>query len=113
MGARPSQTVGSIITKARKKSGSRSLNGGPRGTSSPVEEFLRYVVGKLIDYPDELIVTQKEADGAITYYLAMRKTDLPKVIGKGGHTIQALRSLLQASAQKKGHQGRPGSDRVI
>jgi predicted RNA-binding protein YlqC (UPF0109 family) len=32
----------------------------------------------------------------------MRKTDLPKVIGKGGHTIQALRSLLQASAQKKG-----------
>ena len=67
-----------------------------------MEEFLRYVVGQLIDYPDELIVTHKEADGQTVYYLGMRKTDLPKVIGKGGHTIQALRGLLQASAQKKG-----------
>jgi len=67
-----------------------------------MEEFLRYVVEKLIEYPDELIITHKEADGQAVYYLAMRKTDLPKVIGKGGHTIQALRSLLQASAQKKG-----------
>ncbi len=67
-----------------------------------MDAFLNYVVGKLIEFPDELIVTHKEADGQIVYYLAMRKSDLPKVIGKGGHTIQALRTLLQASAAKKG-----------
>ena len=67
-----------------------------------MDEFLRYVVGKLIEYPDELIVTHKQADDRTVFYLAMRKSDLPKVIGKGGHTIQALRTLIQASAQKKG-----------
>ncbi|MGH8045989.1 MAG: KH domain-containing protein, partial [Chthoniobacterales bacterium] len=65
-----------------------------------MEEFLRYIVGRLIEYPDELIVTHQETEGRTVYLLAMRKTDLPKVIGKSGHTIQALRTLLQASAQK-------------
>jgi predicted RNA-binding protein YlqC (UPF0109 family) len=32
----------------------------------------------------------------------MRKTDLPKIIGKGGSTIQSLRTLLKAAAQKRG-----------
>jgi predicted RNA-binding protein YlqC (UPF0109 family) len=67
-----------------------------------VEEFLRYVVGNLIEYPDELIITRTEDGDTSVFHLAMRKTDLPKVIGKGGHTIQALRNLLHASAQKKG-----------
>ncbi|HEY8899674.1 MAG TPA: KH domain-containing protein [Chthoniobacterales bacterium] len=67
-----------------------------------MEEFLRYVVGKLIEYPDELLITRTEDGDKSVFHLAMRKTDLPKVIGKGGHTIQALRELLQASARKKG-----------
>jgi predicted RNA-binding protein YlqC (UPF0109 family) len=67
-----------------------------------MEAFLRYVVGKLIEYPDELIITQAEDGERTVFFLAMRKTDVPKVIGKAGHTIQALRDLLQASAQKKG-----------
>jgi uncharacterized protein len=67
-----------------------------------VDEFLRYVVGRLVEFPDELIITHAEVEDRTVYYLGMRKTDLPKVIGKGGHTIQALRTLLQASAQKKG-----------
>lgn len=67
-----------------------------------MDEFLRYVVGRLIEHPDELIITHQEAEGRLVYYLGMRKSDVPKVIGKAGHTIQALRTLLQASAQKKG-----------
>ncbi|MFZ4682356.1 MAG: KH domain-containing protein [Terrimicrobiaceae bacterium] len=27
---------------------------------------------------------------------------MPKIIGKGGHTIQALRTLLNASAERHG-----------
>ncbi|MDD5199792.1 MAG: KH domain-containing protein [Terrimicrobiaceae bacterium] len=67
-----------------------------------MEEFLRYVVGKLVEFPDELVITHAEAGDKTVFYLVMRPSDRPKVIGKGGHTIQALRNLLQASAQKKG-----------
>jgi predicted RNA-binding protein YlqC (UPF0109 family) len=65
-----------------------------------VEEFLRYVLSQLVEYPDEIVITRVEKPGEITFYLAARKTDLPKIIGKGGHTIQALRTLLAASGQK-------------
>lgn len=67
-----------------------------------MEEFLRYVVGQLVEYPDELVITCTEDGDKVVFLLAARKSDLPKIIGKGGHTIQALRTLLHASAQKKG-----------
>ncbi len=67
-----------------------------------MEEFLRYVVGKLIEFPDELVITHSVEGDRTVYFLVLRSADRPKVIGKGGHTIQALRTLLQASAQKRG-----------
>lgn len=72
--------------------------------SSPVavEEFLRYVVSQIVEYPDEVIITKSEESDRVTYFLAMRKSDLGKIIGRGGHTIHALRSLLQASASRRG-----------
>ena len=66
-----------------------------------MEEFLRFVIGELVEFPEELVIHKTEAPGRITFHLAMRKTDLPRVIGKGGHTIQALRTLLNASAEKR------------
>ena len=67
-----------------------------------MEEFLRFVIGSLVEYPDEVVFTKTETPERITFHAAMRKSDLPKVIGKGGHTIQALRTLLNAAASKRG-----------
>ncbi|MEI6035235.1 MAG: KH domain-containing protein [Verrucomicrobiae bacterium] len=69
-----------------------------------MEEFLRYVMGSLVEFPDEIVFTKTESSERITFHVAMRKTDLPRIIGKGGHTIQALRTLLNATAQKRGIQ---------
>ncbi|MDX2079972.1 MAG: KH domain-containing protein [Terrimicrobiaceae bacterium] len=67
-----------------------------------MEEFLRYVIGSLVEAPDDVVFTKTETPERITFHVAMRKSDVPKVIGKGGHTIQALRTLLQAAAAKRG-----------
>lgn len=67
-----------------------------------MEEFLRYVIGSLVEFPDELVISKLETPEKVTFHVAMRKTDLPRVIGKGGHTIQALRTLLQAAGSKRG-----------
>ncbi len=67
-----------------------------------MEEFLRYVICSLVEFPDEVVFTKTESSGRVTFHVAMRQTDIPKVIGKGGHTIQALRTLLQAAAAKRG-----------
>jgi predicted RNA-binding protein YlqC (UPF0109 family) len=67
-----------------------------------VEEFLRFVIGRLVEFPDEVFITKTEAPDSVAFHVAMRKSDVPKIIGKGGHTIQALRTLLNASANRHG-----------
>lgn len=65
-----------------------------------MEEFLRFVISELVEYPDEVTITKSETSSAVAFYVAMRQSDCGRIIGRGGHTIHALRSLLQASAQK-------------
>ncbi len=67
-----------------------------------MEEFLRYVIGSIVEYPDEVVFTKTETPERTIFHVALRQTDIPKVIGKGGNTIQSLRSLLNAAASKRG-----------
>jgi len=67
-----------------------------------MEEFLRYVICNLVEFPDEVVFTKTETPERTIFHVAMRKTDLPKIIGKGGNTIQSLRTLLNAAAHKRG-----------
>ncbi len=67
-----------------------------------MDEFLRFVISALVEYPDEVIINRTDVEDRAIFHVAARKTDLPKIIGKGGHTIQAIRSLLAAAAQKRG-----------
>lgn len=67
-----------------------------------MEEFLQYVIGKLAEYPDDIIITKTEKSGSVTFHVCLHKSDVGRVIGRGGQTVQALRSLLQAAGQKKG-----------
>jgi predicted RNA-binding protein YlqC (UPF0109 family) len=67
-----------------------------------MEEFLQYVIGQLVEHPDEVIISKTESNGALTYRVVMRKSDLGRIIGRGGHTVHALRTLLQAAARKRG-----------
>lgn len=67
-----------------------------------MEEFLRFVIDRLVEFPEEVVLTKTESPDKVVFHIAARKTDVPKIIGKGGHTIQAIRTLLNASAQKRG-----------
>ncbi|MGC1479160.1 MAG: KH domain-containing protein [Chthoniobacterales bacterium] len=67
-----------------------------------MEEFLKYVLAQLVEYPADVVITKQEEEGKVTFFLAMRQTDIRTVVGKGGHTIQALRTLLRTSGQKNG-----------
>jgi len=67
-----------------------------------MEEFLRFVFGEIVEFPDEVVITRTDLPSGCVFHVAARKSDLPKIIGKGGHTIQAIRSLLSASAAKRG-----------
>ena len=67
-----------------------------------MDEFLRFVVQQLVEYPDEAVLTHREESGKIIFQLSLRKSDVGRLIGKGGTTINALRELLNAAAEKQG-----------
>jgi predicted RNA-binding protein YlqC (UPF0109 family) len=67
-----------------------------------MQEFLEYVVKGLVQHPDAVSVTPVERGGATVYELRLEPSDVGKIIGKQGVTINAIRSLLLAGSAKKG-----------
>jgi len=76
------------------------LSGWPK--TSAVEEFLEYIIRQLIEFPEEMVLTRLEAPKKVTFRLQLRQSDIGKVIGKHGHTIDAIRNLLSAAAARHG-----------
>ncbi len=67
-----------------------------------MQAFLEYVVKSLIQSPEEATVTPVEKSGVTVYELRMNPSDVGRIIGRDGATINAIRSVLAAGSAKKG-----------
>lgn len=67
-----------------------------------MQEFLAYVVKGLVDQPEAVEVTPVQRADATVYELRLAPGDVGKIIGRQGMTINAIRSILQVGAAKKG-----------
>jgi len=67
-----------------------------------MQAFVEYVIGQLVDFPDEIEIKVTEQNSATHYEVTVNPQDMGKIIGKKGVTINAIRSLLTAGASKKG-----------
>jgi hypothetical protein len=66
-----------------------------------VEELLEYLARSLVDSPDEVTVESfEEDDGTLVLELSVAEDDYGKVIGRGGRTAQAIRTVVKAAAVK-------------
>jgi predicted RNA-binding protein YlqC (UPF0109 family) len=70
--------------------------------SSP-KELLEYLAQGLVDDPDAVRVTEVfEDDGSIVLELAVGREDYGNVIGRGGRTANALRTVVKTAAVQYG-----------
>jgi uncharacterized protein len=70
-------------------------------------ELLEYLAEGLVDDPEAVSVERfDESDGSIVLELAVAAGDYGKVIGRGGRTALALRTVISAAAGE-------GSGRVL
>ena len=67
-----------------------------------MQEFLEYVVKGLVENPDSVTVDPSDREGLIVYQLRVHPSDMGKVIGKQGNTINVIRALLQVGSAKQG-----------
>jgi predicted RNA-binding protein YlqC (UPF0109 family) len=67
-----------------------------------VQELLEYLARALVDDPDAVRVEQfDEDDGSVVLELSVGEDDYGKVIGRGGRTANALRTVVKAAAVKE------------
>jgi uncharacterized protein len=67
-----------------------------------VQELLEYLARALVDDPDAVRVESfEEDDGSVVLELSVAEDDYGKVIGRGGRTANALRTVLKAAAVKE------------
>ncbi|HEV2124076.1 MAG TPA: KH domain-containing protein [Chloroflexota bacterium] len=62
--------------------------------------FVEYVARSLVDNPDAVQVTQREAGRTTIIELSVAPEDTGKVIGREGRIAKALRTLLRVSANR-------------
>lgn len=67
-----------------------------------MQELLEYLARALVDDPDAVRVESfDEDDGSVVLELSVAEDDYGKVIGRGGRTANALRTVLKAAAVKE------------
>jgi hypothetical protein len=71
--------------------------------SESAKELLEYLAEGLVDDPDAVAVEQfEEDDGTIVLELCVADEDYGRIIGRGGRTAHALRTVVKAAAASEG-----------
>ena len=75
----------------------------PGSSSVPdLGELIRYLTINLVDKPDEVVVSLVQERDADVYEIEVGDDDLGQIIGKGGKTARAIRSVVSAAAPRTG-----------
>ena len=67
-----------------------------------MKDLLLYIAQNLVEYPDEVTVTERAGDAETVYELRVAPSDMGKVIGRHGKIAKEIRVLMRAVAQRKG-----------
>ena len=65
-----------------------------------MKELIEYIVKSIVDFPEDVNVTQIDGESTIVFELRVRQDDVGKVIGKKGRTINSIRTIVNATAAK-------------
>jgi predicted RNA-binding protein YlqC (UPF0109 family) len=67
-------------------------------------DLLEYLTRGLVDEEDQVKVKEvREDDGSVVLELSVARDDYGNVIGRGGRTASALRTVVKTAAARDGH----------
>lgn len=65
-----------------------------------MKDLIKYIAQALVDYPEQVSVTEVQGNQTSVLELKVAKEDLGKIIGKQGRTARAMRTILSAASAK-------------
>lgn len=66
-----------------------------------MRELVEFLAQELVDDPDAVVVTESADDRGPRYTVQVGDGDMGKVIGKGGRTAKAIRTVVRAAASRQ------------
>ena len=66
-----------------------------------MEDLIEYIAKNLVDDPEQVKVNRRVTGSTTSLELHVAPDDTGRVIGKGGHVANAMRSLLRVASEKK------------
>ena len=66
-----------------------------------MKELLTYIVQNLVEKPDEVSVTEREANGETVFEVRVADGDMGKVIGRQGRIAKEIRAVVRSYAQRQ------------
>lgn len=70
--------------------------------SDGLRELLEYLAREIVDEPDAVEVTETTDERGALLTLRVAQDDMGKVIGRGGRTARALRTVVKAAGLRAG-----------
>ena len=67
-----------------------------------MKEILEYIARHLVENPEAVQVTAVEGERSVILQLKVDPDDMGKVIGKGGRTARAIRTVMRAVGSRTG-----------
>jgi predicted RNA-binding protein YlqC (UPF0109 family) len=65
-----------------------------------MKDLIYNIAQSLVDFPEDVNVTQMDGETVIVLELRVAKDDLGKIIGREGRTARAMRTFLATMAKK-------------
>ncbi|MHC1742480.1 MAG: KH domain-containing protein [Syntrophobacteraceae bacterium] len=63
-----------------------------------MKELVEYLVKSLAEHPQAVEIAEAQVEDTVNLELKIAPEDLGRIIGKGGNTINAIRTVVQAAA---------------
>jgi hypothetical protein len=67
-----------------------------------MKELVEFIVKSLVDQPDEVHAVEVQSGISTIVELTVARSDMGRVIGKGGRIINSIRRLVQVAAARQG-----------
>jgi predicted RNA-binding protein YlqC (UPF0109 family) len=74
---------------------------GEEREEASIRELLEYLARGLVERPDQVRVKEVREDDALVLELSVADDDYGNVIGRGGRTASALRTVIKSAAAKR------------
>jgi predicted RNA-binding protein YlqC (UPF0109 family) len=67
-----------------------------------LKELVEFIAKSLVDDPSQVYVSEIEGETSVILELRVGPEDMGRVIGRGGRTANAMRTLVRVLAAKQG-----------